>query len=129
MENKEIRINVRIGTMDLFSFMLYHTYTNLSGLFGLGLSLLSFAMLIGGFAAGDTVKTIILLVLGLLFTVVNPMMLFVKSKQQAMNNPATSNMPNVCPSMVHFISEREVYMNTVLIRMTINRNSVGPRLP
>lgn len=87
MENKEIRINVRIGTMDLLSFMLYHTYTTLSGLFGLGLSLLSLAMLIGGFAAGDTVKTIILLVLGLLFTVVNPIMLFVKAKQQAMNNP------------------------------------------
>ena len=87
MENKEIRLNVRIGAKDLFSFMAYHTYSHLSGLFGIGLSLLALVMLLSGFGGDDPVKNIILLILGLLFTVINPIMLFVKAKQQAMNNP------------------------------------------
>ena len=87
MENKEIRLNVRIGAKDLFSFMAYHTYYHLSGLFGIGLSLLALVTLLAGLGGDDPVKNIILLVLGLLFTVINPLMLFAKAKQQAMNNP------------------------------------------
>jgi hypothetical protein len=87
MEEKTIELHVKIRTKELFSFLLHHTYTSISGLFGLAVSLISLGILATGYAKGDDFRTIVLLVLGLLFTVINPVMLFGKAKKQALTNP------------------------------------------
>ena len=91
MEQKPVKLHVKIGTKELFSFLLRHTYTNASGLFGLCLSLLSLVLLGMGYAKGDDFRTVVLLVLGLLFTVINPLMLYAKAKNQALTNPIYKN--------------------------------------
>lgn len=88
MEQKTIELHVRISAKELFSFMLRHTYTTVSGLFGLALSLICLLLLIAGYAKGDDFRTIVLLVLGLMFTVLNPILLYMKAKNQAVSNPA-----------------------------------------
>lgn len=91
MEQKPIKLNFKIQTKDLFIFMLRHTYTSISGLFGLVLSLISFGLLFAGFAKGDDFKMLVLLVLGLMFTVINPVMIYMKAKNQALSNPIYKN--------------------------------------
>ena len=84
---KPIELKVKITGKELFSFMMKHTYSRFSGLFGLGLSLVALVLLVMSFGDGDDMKAIILLVIALLFTVVNPLMLYTRAKQQALSNP------------------------------------------
>ena len=91
MEQKPIELHVKISAKELFSFMLRHTYTSGSGLFGLVISLLCLILLGAGYAKGDDFRTVVLLALGLMFTVVNPILLYMKAKNQAMTNPVYKN--------------------------------------
>lgn len=87
MKQKTVKLFVKINPKELFSFMLWHTYTAPSGLFGLCLSVIALIMLVTGFADGDAFRSAVLLVLGSVFTVVNPILLYMKAKNQAQTNP------------------------------------------
>lgn len=83
-----ISISVRMKAGYLFSFQFQHLHRSFKGIFGVCLSvaaLIAFAMSFGGTV--DTGRRVILLIIGLLFTVVNPVMLFFKSYQQIKLSP------------------------------------------
>lgn len=79
---KEVHFDVTLQTKDLFRFTMRHTYFSISGIFSLLISfgsLIACAATIGKYAASTTV---VLLVIGLLFTVVQPCMLYMKCSVQ-----------------------------------------------
>lgn len=85
--NSDIAVSVKISVMDMYYFMMRHTYSAFSGWFGIVLSLVSFILLIIGVGRGDRILTGVLIILSLLFTVINPVLLFIKSWKQVILNP------------------------------------------
>lgn len=79
-------VNMKVGYM--YSFLFQHLHRSFKGIFGVCISvaaLVAFVMSFDG--TEDTTRKIILLLIGLLFTVVNPIMLLIKAKQQVMLSP------------------------------------------
>lgn len=84
---KELRLNIILKTSDMFDFLARHTYSNFSGIFGVVLSVGALIFLAFNFRDNDAFKNVILLITGSLFTVVNPLLLYSKAKQQIKLNP------------------------------------------
>ena len=81
-----ISVGMKVGYM--YSFLFQHLHRSFRGIFGLGISiaaLVAFVMSLDGSA--DMMRKVILLVIGLLFTVVNPLILLVKAVQQVKLSP------------------------------------------
>ena len=78
--------DIKTGEKDLSNFVLHHNYRSASGVIGVILSAAAIIYLIAGFNTMDNLMRGALLVIGLLFTVVNPMMLASKAKRQARTN-------------------------------------------
>ncbi len=79
-------INMKVGYM--YSFLFQHLHRSFKGIFGVCISiaaLVAFFMSFDG--TEDTTRKVILLLIGLLFTVINPIMLLIKAKQQVMLSP------------------------------------------
>lgn len=86
----EIRLNVKLTTKDMFDFMMKHTYSTISGYVGL---VLSICALLGFFASLTNSQftmayRVVLIFTGLLFTVIQPLNLYWKSKRQVEKNEA-----------------------------------------
>lgn len=88
-----MKFRTKITTNELFQFLMKHTYAGLSGKIGLIISLAAAVLFIKNIAdfAGNETKVIILGIIALLFTVINPLMLWMKAKQQKLTNPAYKN--------------------------------------
>ncbi len=81
-----ISVGMKVGYM--YSFLFQHLHRSFRGIFGLCISiaaLAAFVMSLDGSA--DMMRKVILLVIGLLFTVVNPLILLVKAVQQVKLSP------------------------------------------
>lgn len=78
-----IEMDVKIGSGDLYDYMLKHTYSGASGIIGTCVG----ALLIVAFA--QTLKPLYL-VFGLIILLYLPWTLFIKSKQQILRNPSFS---------------------------------------
>ena len=76
-----IEFDVRMKSGDLYDYMLRHTYNGFSGIFG---SLVGALMIVGGVY----VKEWMLAVAGVILLAYLPWTLFIKSKQQMLQNPA-----------------------------------------
>lgn len=83
---KEITFDIRLTAKDLFLFSMRHTYTAVSGIFGVVISLGSWIILTVRFGAMDTSARLALFIIGCLFTVIQPLMLYSKSAAQARQN-------------------------------------------
>jgi hypothetical protein len=83
---KEIEFNVELTVKELYAFSMHHTYTGLSGIFGVILSLGSLVVCAVQFAQLDTAARLILIFIGCLFTVIQPVMLYTKAKTQVKQN-------------------------------------------
>lgn len=81
-------VETKIGTGELYSYLMMHTYSSFSGKVCVILSLLALIMLLLGAGKGDMTKTVILGIVALLYTVINPIMLYMKAARQAKLNPA-----------------------------------------
>lgn len=84
---KEYKISVKLNTMDMYRFLMRHEYGAFSGLLGLAVSILALISLLLGVGEGDRNTQILLLVVALLFTVVNPIRLFLRAQKQIVMNP------------------------------------------
>lgn len=80
-------ISVKLSVTDMYYFMLRHTYTAFSGWFGLILSLGALVLFLCGVGREDKAATFALIFLSLLFTIINPLILFTKSWKQVILNP------------------------------------------
>ena len=85
---KEYKISVKLKTMDMFRFLMRHEYGSFSGLFGLAISILALISLLLDVAEGDRNTMIILGFLALVFTVFNPIRLFLRAQKQIVMNPS-----------------------------------------
>lgn len=83
---KDIEFDIELTTKELYSFSMRHAYVSVSGVCGIVISLGSLAICAIGFKSYDFTTNFALIVIGLLFTVVQPIMLLVKSSKQIRRN-------------------------------------------
>lgn len=86
MENT-LQFKVKIGVKDLFRFLMEYNYKSVGGAFGLVISFACFGMLAYSFSDNSMQVNLLLLVIGLLFTVIQPLMLLKKAAVQVVKNP------------------------------------------
>lgn len=79
--------DIKIGTKDMFYFCMRHNYACFSGLFGLFISFGALLLLAVRFSQYTTGAKCLLLLVGLLFTVIQPMQLLLKSANQVKRTP------------------------------------------
>lgn len=85
---KTIKIKIKLGVWDLYHFLLQYNYKSFGGIFGLIISLLSLVYVITTFGKHDMRTNIIFLFIGLLWTVIQPLLLLQKAAQQTTKNEA-----------------------------------------
>ena len=83
---REITFEVELTAKDLYWFSMRHSYHSFSGIFGLVLSLFCLGYLAVQYQMLSSMGRGVLLVLGLLFTVVQPFLLWSKAKAQVRQN-------------------------------------------
>lgn len=90
-EKKDIqesfRMDVQIGTNDMFWFLMRHNYFSFGGILGVVISLGCLLCLILTFQPNDTVSNIFLGLGALVFTVIQPWQLLLKAHRQIVKNP------------------------------------------
>jgi hypothetical protein len=79
---KEIDFDVTLQTGELYSFTMRHTYCSVSGVFGLLISIGSLLVCLVSFQKFTMTTNLVLLFIGVLFTVIQPLMLYGKCKAQ-----------------------------------------------
>lgn len=77
----EVQFDVKINSGDLYDYMLYHQYSSAAGIIGSGVGAL---MIVAFFMNTQW----IFLIMGVIILLYLPWTLFIKSKQQALSNPA-----------------------------------------
>lgn len=85
-EPAQLTISVKITPADMYYFLMRHAYGSISGWIGVAISIGAIVLLIMG--GGDTqMKQLLLIILALMFTVINPVMLYSKAVQQVKLTP------------------------------------------
>lgn len=82
--------DVKITAKDLFRFSMYHTFKGFKGILLIVFSLGCFAGAIYTYGQVDFLNTCVMILLGALFTVVNPVMLYVKCMKRVKKVPSYS---------------------------------------
>lgn len=86
-----IKFSVKVHEKDMVDFVMHHSYSSISGWIGVVLSVAAIIYLIVGFNQFDNLVRGALIVIGLLFTVINPIMLYFKAKKQVRVNKMFEN--------------------------------------
>lgn len=84
--DKSVTVKIALTAKDLYAFSLRHTYTGFAGIFGIVISVGAWVLLGLNHQEYDSMTMMALFIIGLLFTVVQPVMLWTKSCKQAKNN-------------------------------------------
>ena len=84
---KKITVCIQMKTAYMFDFLYWHSYSGFMGVVNYGFSLIALAALLAGFGKGNTMATVALTVLALLFTVINPLLLLQKAAKQIKRTP------------------------------------------
>ena len=86
MEEK-ISFSYQTKVKDMYRFFLYHAYIGISGVINLLISVGAIVLLITGGKQRDAFGNVILIILALLFTVINPIQLYYKAAKQVKLTP------------------------------------------
>ncbi len=78
-----VEVDVKLDGKTLSSFLLYHNYRKISGVVGVLLSLAALAFFVINYNHLATNQKIVLILLALLFTVIQPIILANKGRKQA----------------------------------------------
>ena len=87
-QSEEVSVSVHMKTRYMYSFLFQHLHRSFRGIFGVCISLaalVAFAMSFG--EDTDMTRRVVLLIIGLLFTVVNPILLLFKAYKQVKLSP------------------------------------------
>ena len=84
---KEIKINVDMKIKNMYEFLMRHAYVSILGAASLAFSVLSFAYLCVNFSKLTNGQLIMLVIASLLFTVINPVWIFVTAVKQVKLSP------------------------------------------
>ncbi len=83
---KEVKFSVQITVKDMFAFLMHHSYRGVSLLADAIVTFGAIGLLVAGFGKGDPVKTVALIFVALLFTVVHPLQLYNRARKQVTKN-------------------------------------------
>lgn len=85
-----MNFETKINTKELFSFLLKHNYAGFTGKSGLIISAAALFLFVRGIPTweGNEMQMVLLAALALLFTVINPILLYTKAKKQILTNQA-----------------------------------------
>lgn len=84
---REVKFSVQMKTEYMFDFLYWHSYHGISGIINYAFSFAGVAALIAGFGKDNKVVTLMLVLLALLFTVINPLSLLYKAAKQIKRTP------------------------------------------
>ena len=84
---KEVKFSVQMKTTYMFDFLYWHSYHGITGIINYALSFAGIAALVAGFGKNNTAVTVMLVILALLFTVINPLSLLYKAARQIKRTP------------------------------------------
>lgn len=113
-----VEFNTKVGEKELFHFLMQHFYMSFSGIFGLILSLGAFILFIFSIGNGEKLQLILLLVMSLLFTVVQPLQLKIKAKQQAKKNPVFQE------SLHYLVNDKGITLSQKQEKATLEWNAI-----
>lgn len=82
----EVKFSVQIKVKDMFLFLLHHSYRGVSLIVDTLITVGAIALLVSGWGKGDPAKTVALVFLALLFTVIHPAQLYSRAKKQVTKN-------------------------------------------
>lgn len=88
---KEVKFSVQITVKDMFAFLMHHSYRGMSLIADAIVTFGAIGLLIAGFGKGDMGKTVALIFVALLFTVVHPLQLYFRAKKQVTKNEVFKN--------------------------------------
>ncbi len=88
MDENMVQVSIKVETMDMFFFLLQHTYRSIAGICGVLFSVAAFIVLLWTWGTVSTSYMVLLAVCSALFTIINPFMLLSKSAKQIVLNPA-----------------------------------------
>lgn len=89
MENLEFKVKLSIA--DLYYFMMYHYYTMPAGLFGIILSIGAALMLAVRYSTLSVNGKLLLFIVAITFTILNPVSMWMKSANQIKHNKSLSD--------------------------------------
>lgn len=84
---KEVKFSTQMTAGTMFDFMYWHSYHGLTGVVNYGFSLVGLIALLAGFGGNSPLVKLGLVALALLFTVINPLILYYKSVRQVKSTP------------------------------------------
>ena len=79
---QEVTITVKITVMDMYSFLMRHSYRGIQGILNLLISGGAIVLLLCGVGKNNSMAMIALILAAALFTIINPINLFLKSVKQ-----------------------------------------------
>jgi multisubunit Na+/H+ antiporter MnhG subunit len=79
--DKEVKFRVLVKIPEMYEFLIHHSYRGVAGVAGTLISILALILFIVGYGE-STSQRILLLLVGLLFTVINPIQLYFKAVKQ-----------------------------------------------
>ena len=82
----EVKFSVQVTVKDMYAFLMHHSYRGGSLIADAIVTFGAIGLLIAGFGEGDPVKTVALIFVALLFTVVHPLQLYMKARKQVKKN-------------------------------------------
>lgn len=85
-----MKFTTRIKTKELYQFLMMHSHAGFAGKIGPVMSIAAAVLFIKGIPTfeGNEMQMVIFAMCALLFTVINPLMLYSKAKKQCLTNPA-----------------------------------------
>lgn len=83
---EEIKFSVQMKVQDMFLFLLHHSYRGAALLADAVITFGAIGLLVTGAGTGDMVKTVALLFVALLFTVIHPLQLYNRARKQVKKN-------------------------------------------
>ena len=87
----ELNFDAKLSAVELYAFSMRHTYRSMSGVFGLIISFASLIICAVRFEYLDRTAVMALIIIGLIFTVVQPVMLWSKAKAQVRKNKSIND--------------------------------------
>ena len=84
---QEVTIQVKVTVMDMYSFLMHHSYRGIQGILNLFISGGAIVLLLCGVGKGNTLVMTALVLAAALFTVINPINLLLKSIKQVVLLP------------------------------------------
>ena len=82
----ELIFDAKLRAGELYAFSMRHTYRSMSGIFGLIISFASLIICVVRFKHLDKTAVMALIIIGLIFTVIQPLKLWSKAKSQVRKN-------------------------------------------